>query len=239
MSARTQDELCLILGLSKCSFRGLYVDGQACVRSLDTEKYAERNDYEIVLILPQDTPDLFHHADHHQLVVADTKRFADRIFAKIQLLHERVSDEADIHLAFSFGRREVTAIVDGSSVDVHHVGGLSIKVDVLGFAVEVARLNASRGGSACSHFFAGSALFGDCLHIVEFNLPILKCLNDDVEVGYSERSARDLKNICPEVGDLLLDVHVRALHNRHDGDQRRYPHGEAEHRERCSQLVLP
>src|SRR4029077_10155589 len=127
--------------------------------------------------------------NYHQLIIADAKSLADRLFAKEQLLYESVSDQADIHSAFRFGGSEVPAVIDSAGVDIDHVGGLTVEVHILGFAVKIARLNASRSGSACSHFPARSALLRDCLHVVELNLPVLQRLDDDVEVGYGERSA--------------------------------------------------
>ena len=50
-------------------------------------------------------------------------------------------------------------------------------------------------------------------------------------------SAADAEDVGAEVGDLLLDVEVGALHEGHDGDQRGDPHGQAEHRERGAEFV--
>ena len=41
------------------------------------------------------------------------------------------------------------------------------------------------------------------------------------------------------IRDLLLDVDVRSLHNRHDGDERGYAHHQAHDRQRGPQFVRP
>jgi len=45
-------------------------------------------------------------------------------------------------------------------------------------------------------------------HVLELNLLELQRLDDDVEIGHCEGSARDLKDVCAEIGDLLFDVDV-------------------------------
>src|SRR5207245_7458249 len=42
------------------------------------------------------------------------------------------------------------------------------------------------------------------------NLLVFQRFDDDVEVGHRKRSSRNLKNIRPQVGDLLFDIDVRA-----------------------------
>ena len=45
------------------------------------------------------------------------------------------------------------------------------------------------------------------------------------------------EDVGAQVGDLLLDVEVRALHQRHHGHQRSHAHGQPEHRQRRAELV--
>ncbi len=57
------------------------------------------------------------------------------------------------------------------------------------------------------------------------------------EIDHGERCSGDAKNVGSEVGDLLFDVDVRALHDGHHGDQRGDTHGQAEHGQRRTKLV--
>ena len=67
---------------------------------------------------------------------------------------------------------------------------------------------------------------------------VLRCaLVTTVKSVTANGSARDAEDVGAEVGDLLLDVEVGALHQGHHGDQRGDAHGQAEHRQRRAQLV--
>ena len=57
------------------------------------------------------------------------------------------------------------------------------------------------------------------------------------EIGDGERQAAHAEDIGAEVGDLLFDVEVRALHQRHHGDERGDAHDESENGERGAELV--
>ena len=57
------------------------------------------------------------------------------------------------------------------------------------------------------------------------------------EIGDGERKAADAEDVSDEVGDLLFDVEVRALHQGHHGDERGDAHDESKDGERGAELV--
>ena len=59
------------------------------------------------------------------------------------------------------------------------------------------------------------------------------------EIGDSEGHARDAEDVRAQVGEFLLHVDVRALHQRHHGDERGHAHGESEDRQRDTQFMRP
>ena len=75
------------------------------------------------------------------------------------------------------------------------------------------------------------------LHIVGVEEAVALRLGEGDEIGDGEGNAPDAENVGAEIGDLLLDVQVGALHQRHHGDQGSDPHGEAEDGQRRAELV--
>ena len=81
------------------------------------------------------------------------------------------------------------------------------------------------------------AVFGKSLHIVQVKETVALGFADGEEIGHGKRDATDAENVGAEVRNLLLDVQVRALHERHHGDQGRDAHGQPEDREGGAELV--
>ena len=151
------------------------------------------------------------------------------------MLDEGIANQADVGAMFCFGRSEVAATLNGSRVDVDHRGRVPGEADVGDLLVAVASAHGGAGGRP--DFFTAGAPVSDRLHVIEFDFAVLEGLDDDVEVSDCERSAGNLKDVRAQVGDLLLHVNVRSLHNRHHGNQRGHAHGESEHGEGGAQLV--
>ena len=173
------------------------VDDEAGVCASHAQENREWHHDEIVLILAENAADLLHGTDDPELVAADANGLADGVHAEKQPLHERVANQADIGAVFGFGWGEVAAELDGARVNVGHSCRLTGEVNVLHLVVAISCADGSAG--AGPDLFAGGAFIGYGPHVVELNLLILQRLDDDVEVGHRERSARDLKDIGAEV----------------------------------------
>src|SRR5207244_3753609 len=179
--------------------------------------------------------DFLYDSDHHEFVVPDAKALPDGIHAEKQLLHQRVADQADVSPVLSFHSREVAAKLYGARVNIRHARRLPVEVHVGHLFVAVSRVHAAAGGGA--DLLASGAAFGNGAHVLELNLLELQRLDNDVEIGHREGSARDLKDIGAQVGDLLLDVDVCALHDGHDRDECGHTHRQPQHGERGAQFV--
>ena len=81
------------------------------------------------------------------------------------------------------------------------------------------------------------AFLGHGSAIVGSNVLVLESFGDDGEVRHRERGAGDAKDAGAQVGDLLLDVDVGALHDGHDGDQGGDTHRQAEDGEGRAELM--
>ncbi len=203
--------------------------------ALHAQKDGKRRHHEIILVLPEDASDFFHHPDDHEFVVADTNGLADGIRPKKQLLHQGIADEADIGAVLRFGRSEVAAELHRTRVNIRHVCSLSGEAHVRHFFVAVSRPDSGTDGGA--NFLAGWATVGYGAHIIHVYFFELEGLDDDIEIGDGKGRARNLEDVGAEVCDFLLDVQVGALDEGHHGDQRSYTHGESEHGERGAELV--
>ncbi len=206
----------------------LDVDCQTCVRALHAEEHRQGNHDEVVLVLPKNAADLLHDPYHHEFVVPDAKTLPHWVHAEKQLLHQRVADQADVRSMLGFRCREVAAKLYGTRVNIRHARRLPVEVHVGHLFVAVSRVHASAGGGA--NFLASGAGFGNGAHVLELNLLELQRLDDDVEIGHCEGSARDLKDVCAEIGDLLFDVDVCPLHDSHDRDECGHSHRQSQHR---------
>src|SRR5262249_10843616 len=82
-----------------------------------------------------------------------------------------------------------------------------------------------------------AAVLGKRLDVVGVKEAIALRAGDGEKVGDGEREAADAEDVGAEVGDLLLDVEVRALDERHDGDEGGDAHRQAEDGERGAELV--
>src|SRR5713226_5716877 len=235
VASRPQDQVCLILRLFKISGVRLDVDSQTCVRASHAEEHWQGDHDEVVLVLPKDAADLLDDPYHHEFVVPDANTLPDRVHAEKQLLHQRVADQADVSAVLGFRCREVAAKLYGARVNIRHARRLSVEVHVRHLFVAVSSVHDAAGGGA--HVLASGAAFGNGAHVLELNLFELQRLDDDVEIGHCEGSARDLKDVCAKVGDLLFNVDVCPLHDSHDRDERGHTHGQPQHRERGAQLV--
>src|SRR5262249_27154034 len=176
--ACAQDQLRLILRLFKQAFTRFHINRQAGMDAMNAEKHGERNGDEVVLVLAKDAPDFFHDPDDHELVVADSDAFADSVDAKEKFLDQGITDEANVDPVLGFGGCEVTAKLDRARVDVGHTGRLAVKADILGFFVAVARSHGSAGSGA--NLLTSPAAVVDGPHVVQLDLLVLECLNDDV-----------------------------------------------------------
>src|ERR1700730_11436274 len=134
-----------------------------------------------------------------------------------------------------FRGREVAAKLYGARVNIRHARRLPVEINVGHLFVAVSRVHASAAGG--SNFWASGAAFGNGAHVLKLNLLELQRLDDDVEIGHCEGSARDLKDIGAEIGDLLFNVDVCPLHDGHDRDERGHAHRQPQHGERGAQLV--
>ena len=74
-------------------------------------------------------------------------------------------------------------------------------------------------------------------HIVLVEVAIALRLGQHREIRQGEGKTADAENVDAQVGDLLLDVKIGALHQGHHGDERGDAHGQAQHGERGTQLV--
>ena len=152
-----------------------------------------------------------------------------------ELIHQRGADQADIRRVLIFAGREVAPEVQRARVDIDHVGRVADDGGVVGLLVLV--LHRERAAGRRAHFLAGLAQLGHRAVVGDIDVLVLQRLHDDREIDHRERSLGDAENVGAEVGDLLLDIEIRALHQRHHGDQGGDAHGQAEHRQRRPELV--
>src|SRR5271156_5016348 len=136
---------------------------------------------------------------------------------------------------FGFRVSEVTAGGDRPRINIRHIRGLAIEANVLQLFVSKSRANGGAGSGA--DFIARGALVFDGGQLFRANFPVLQGFDDDVEVGHREWGTRDLEDVGAEVGDLLFDIAVGALHDSHDGDERGHSHRQSEHGQQSAQLV--
>ncbi len=169
------------------------------------------------------------------LPIFGANAFPDGIHAGKQLLYERVADQANVSPVLCFRCREVAAKFDDARVNVRHIRRLPVETHVSHLFVTVSCVHAAAGGG--THLCARRASLGYRAHVVHLNLFVLQRFDDDVEVGHREGCSRDLKDVCAEVGDLLLNIEVRALHDGHHRDQGGHAHRQPQHRKRRAQLM--
>jgi hypothetical protein len=81
------------------------------------------------------------------------------------------------------------------------------------------------------------AVFSKRVHVVQIEIAIAQGACDHREIGNREGRARDPEDVGAQVRDLLLDIEVRALHQRHHGDQGGDADRQSEHGERRAQLM--
>ena len=131
---------------------------------------------------------------------------------------------------------EVAAELDRAGVDRRHVGRMAVDAwrPRAGGRRSAADVAAVQGRA---DQLAVRATVGERLHVVGVEEAVALRLGERDEIGDGERHAADAEDVGAEVGDLLLDIEIRALHQRHHRDQRGDPHRQAEDRQRCAQLV--
>ena len=235
MPARTKKEMRLILRFFEVSSCGLHVYRQAGVRPLHPQKHGKRHGDEIILILPQNAANSFHHSDDQEFIVGHANGLADGVRGQKQLLHQRVSDQTEICAVIRFRGGEKSAQRDHARVNIRHRRRLTVKAHVLNLFVPSTRANRGAGGR--SNFAAIRAAFGDRAYIVDIDFLVFQGLDDDVKVRHREGRARDLKHIRAQISDFMLHVTVRALDDGHHRNQRGDSHGQPQHGQRRAHLV--
>src|SRR5258708_13260227 len=96
MTARAQNQMCLILGLFKVPCACLDVYRNAGMYSLNAKENGEGADYEVVLVLPEHAADLFHPPYHREFVFAATNRLPHGIHADNESPHKRAAAPPNI-----------------------------------------------------------------------------------------------------------------------------------------------
>ena len=98
-------------------------------------------------------------------------------------------------------------------------------------------LHRKRVAGGCAHLFAGLAQIGHRAVVGGIDILVFQRLHHHGEIHHRERRLGQAEDVGAQIGDLLLDVEIRALHHGHHGDQSGHPHGQAEHRQGCPELV--
>ncbi len=196
---------------------------------------AERDDDEGVLVLPEHGADLFEGADDGELGVFGANGAAQRVDVGKELLGHAIADQADAARVAVFEVGEVAAGIDRAGIDDGHRGRVAEEGGVFELAVAEAQRGAARKRGA--HHPAMRALEGKSGDVLRIEKAIALRLGDRAEVDHGERQAADAEDVGAEVGDLLLDVDVGALHQGHHGDQGGDTHGQAENGQRSAELM--
>ena len=196
---------------------------------------SQRDHQEIVLVLAEHRTDALEGSHHGELVGAGANHAADGIGAEKELLRQAVADQADVRGMAVLHLGEVAPQLDRSGVDIRHGGRVAVHGGVVEFVVLVAERGAAADGGA--HHLATAAALGERLHVLGVKIAVALRFGEDREIGHHKGQARNAKDVGAQVGDLLFDVDIGALHQGHDGDESGDPHGQPEHRERGAQFV--
>ncbi|MGA2770244.1 MAG: hypothetical protein ABSG26_05460 [Bryobacteraceae bacterium] len=237
MAAGAQNAACLVLRAVEnlCAALRFDLQREAVALSAQLQVGSQRNHHEIVLVLAEDRSDALERPHHGELVGAGADHAADGIGVRKELLRHAIADQADGRGVAVFHLGEVAPQLDRSGVDVRHAGRVAVHGGVVELVVLVAQRRAAADGGA--HHLALAAALGERLHVLGVKKAVAQRLGEDREIGDHKGYARNAKDVGAEVGDLLFDVEIGALDQRHHGDEGGDPHGQPEHRERGAQFV--
>src|SRR2546425_2220430 len=113
-----QNHACFILRPLKCllaAFR-FHLKSQTETDAPHLEVRVERDDDEIILVLPQHGADSLDGPNHDEFLIAGANRLSNRISAREELLHQAIADQANRNDMVIFKIGEVPAQYQSSRV---------------------------------------------------------------------------------------------------------------------------